>query len=731
MEIKPLFVTPAEAAKMLSVSRSKLYVLIREGKVPYWRTGEKHTWSSGHTEGLSQAEREALKKRIAAEQAKRDAAIREGHARAALKAAKLWSKAQPANPDHPYLKAKRALPCHPVRQWGQMLVLPIAIDGKLTSLQFIMGDGTKRFLTDGQLAGGYCALVEPDEMAGADTICVGEGFATCASIREASDLPVVVAFNCGNLVAVARAIAQHYPKARITVCADNDTETKGNPGVRHATEAARAVGALLAVAMFKDAPERKADFNDVMVKEGAASVRALLDAAAVPGPDGTERDHHTEGQPSGSVWDQAQTARDFCNAEIDDTEFVVPGLVAKGVVTVMASPRGLGKTHIALALVIAKANGGVFCGHRLTAGKVLLLDRDNPRSEIRRRIKAWGGGELTNLKVMHRNQVPALTDAKAWGIFPFKDYELVLLDSLSAAMENVKDGDGGENGRAFAALLDLARKGPGVLVLANTRKDEMVLRGSGVIADRLDIIYEVRDGTDIKLLPGQDTWLDCVPQGTGFDWTVRSKRRSRRDAYRLAFTPSKFRVGEEPAPFMLEIRLPAAAPWSIRDVTADLEMEMEAAKGAAATAKMAKDRAAVTALMAKLPLTKAAAVELLKAQGFSRDAARRFIEDQAGHDWIIAGDGTKKDPYRILADSCGSAPTRPSAGIAASKEYTESTVSDHPIPAAYGTEGPQESESKNDSAARGSDGVDSCGRSGKDPNPQESEGAVRTAQNSA
>jgi excisionase family DNA binding protein len=39
MEIKPLFVTPAEAAKMLSVSRSKLYVLIREGKVPSRKIG--------------------------------------------------------------------------------------------------------------------------------------------------------------------------------------------------------------------------------------------------------------------------------------------------------------------------------------------------------------------------------------------------------------------------------------------------------------------------------------------------------------------------------------------------------------------------------------------------------------------------------------------------------------------------------------------------------------------
>lgn len=38
-EVRVLFVTPAEAAKMLSVSRSKLYVLLRAGEIPHRKIG--------------------------------------------------------------------------------------------------------------------------------------------------------------------------------------------------------------------------------------------------------------------------------------------------------------------------------------------------------------------------------------------------------------------------------------------------------------------------------------------------------------------------------------------------------------------------------------------------------------------------------------------------------------------------------------------------------------------
>jgi putative DNA primase/helicase len=52
-----------------------------------------------------------------------------------------------------------------------------------------------------------------------------EGWATGATLHEATGLPVVVAFNAGNLLLVAKLIRREYPAARLVICADNDWKT--------------------------------------------------------------------------------------------------------------------------------------------------------------------------------------------------------------------------------------------------------------------------------------------------------------------------------------------------------------------------------------------------------------------------------------------------------------------------------------------------------------------------
>ena len=59
-----------------------------------------------------------------------------------------------------------------------------------------------------------------------------------------------VAFDALNIEPVARAIRGKFPGLAMVICADNDTETPGNPGLTAATKAAQAVGAALAVPQF-------------------------------------------------------------------------------------------------------------------------------------------------------------------------------------------------------------------------------------------------------------------------------------------------------------------------------------------------------------------------------------------------------------------------------------------------------------------------------------------------
>jgi len=211
---------------------------------------------------------------------------------AADKAASIWNApasaleaTQPAIAEHPYLKRKGIQPhgakiYHGSLSIGGMacnnaLMIPMMLGGRISSLQFISRDGEKRFLPDGEKGGGLIGKIEADK-----PICIAEGFATGASIHEATGHAVVVAFDAGNLRKMAEALRAKYPDAVIVLCADDDCQTEGNPGITKATEAAQAVGGLLAMPVFDaNRPDEANDFNDMAKLSGLEAVKLAIDAA--------------------------------------------------------------------------------------------------------------------------------------------------------------------------------------------------------------------------------------------------------------------------------------------------------------------------------------------------------------------------------------------------------------------------------------------------------------------
>ncbi len=90
-----------------------------------------------------------------------------------------------------------------------------------------------------------------------------------------------MAFDARNLLPVARALRAKFPDKKLVLCADDDAETEGNPGITKATEAARAVNGLLAVPEFgDDRPSGVTDFNDLCTLFGADAVIAAIEGAA-------------------------------------------------------------------------------------------------------------------------------------------------------------------------------------------------------------------------------------------------------------------------------------------------------------------------------------------------------------------------------------------------------------------------------------------------------------------
>ena len=112
-----------------------------------------------------------------------------------------------------------------------------------------------------------------------DVVLIAEGYATGASLHEATGRPVVVAFDAGNLAPVAAAIHAKHKSARILICADDDYLT-GDPGVKAADTAALAVGGAWVKPEFAvdRAGKKITDFNDLHALEGLGAVREQVEA---------------------------------------------------------------------------------------------------------------------------------------------------------------------------------------------------------------------------------------------------------------------------------------------------------------------------------------------------------------------------------------------------------------------------------------------------------------------
>lgn len=197
------------------------------------------------------------------EQQKADAKRRLQHAEVAEKAIHLWHSSLSANPSHDYLLRKRIQPLR-LRQRGNALVAPMFSDGVIVNLQFIQPDGSKRFMKGGQVAGAYVPIGQLSNV-----IYICEGFATGATIHQATNLFVLCALSAGNLLRVAQQARMNHPAAHIVICGDNDHNTPNNPGVAAAHEAAMAVGAEVMIPEFP-VGHPGTDWNDYYLMEQEA-----------------------------------------------------------------------------------------------------------------------------------------------------------------------------------------------------------------------------------------------------------------------------------------------------------------------------------------------------------------------------------------------------------------------------------------------------------------------------
>jgi putative DNA primase/helicase len=163
------------------------------------RGGLSETWRADIGRRLSPSEEAAYQGRVDATRRERETEEAKRKAEAPEKASAIWLGAGTAPRDHPYL-IKKGIKSHGLRVHDEALVIPMGDGAELYNLQFIGLEGGKRFLTDGRVSGCYFPIGEPN-----GALCT-EGYATGASIHEATRRAVAVAFNALEICCPWRAL---------------------------------------------------------------------------------------------------------------------------------------------------------------------------------------------------------------------------------------------------------------------------------------------------------------------------------------------------------------------------------------------------------------------------------------------------------------------------------------------------------------------------------------------
>jgi phage/plasmid primase-like uncharacterized protein len=476
-----------------------------------WATGGFQNWQAGgewikwkpdRAPELTAQERAAWKAKRA-EAAKAAAEAKRRHAlEAQATAVKRLEESSEAEEDHAYLQHK-GVGAHGLTEYNGDLFVPMRdINGALQNVQTIKPDGDKRFLWGGRKQGCYHMLGELGPV-----ICVAEGFATAATIRETTGLPVAIAFDAWNLASVALPLARKG--YRICICADDDWKTTRptvNPGRTKALELYQTLkneyphaGHAIALPYFPPECSREdkdTDFNDLAERVGLDAVKATIERALEPSRSSTNGAQPPDGYEYGVDYDQAPpptgepkqpptvkwrdriiNARDLCDRRFPDVKHLIPDLVPEGVFLLVSRPK-LGKSWLLLQTASAIALGNrLFAADNLDmppiCGDVLHLALEDSDRRIQRRMTKHFGANRENwparmaiATTWERVDKGGLDDIREWAR-SVPNPTLVTIDTLEKIRPRRKPNTDpyAADYAAFEGLVEFAHEFPGLTIM--------------------------------------------------------------------------------------------------------------------------------------------------------------------------------------------------------------------------------------------------------------------------
>ncbi|AYW28224.1 DNA primase (plasmid) [Escherichia coli] len=199
---------------------------------------------------------------------------------------------------HEYLTRKgiRAAPGVRLNNKNE-LVIPFSNGrGEIRSYQRIPVTGGKdaRILKDSEKTGNWFTFGTPEN---GRPLLFAEGYATAASLHEATGLPVLMTVDASNMIAVAENARQIWTDSPFVFCADNDHQREINKGVFSATKAAEVTNGEVIIPAFTEAEKAQGltDFNDLDASRGRDdfqnAMNAQLKHIGIPTPNSDTADN--------------------------------------------------------------------------------------------------------------------------------------------------------------------------------------------------------------------------------------------------------------------------------------------------------------------------------------------------------------------------------------------------------------------------------------------------------
>ncbi|EFA0901730.1 DNA primase [Escherichia coli] len=199
---------------------------------------------------------------------------------------------------HEYLTRKgiRAAPGVRLNNKNE-LVIPFSNGrGEIRSYQRIPVTGGKdaRILKGSEKSGNWFAFGTPEN---GRPLLFAEGYATAASLHEATGLPVLMTIDADNMINVAKNARKIWTDSPFVFCADNDHQRKINKGVSSAKKAAASTHGEVIIPAFTEAEKAQGltDFNDLDTSRGRDAFQHVMNAQlkhiGIPTPNSDIADH--------------------------------------------------------------------------------------------------------------------------------------------------------------------------------------------------------------------------------------------------------------------------------------------------------------------------------------------------------------------------------------------------------------------------------------------------------